>query len=47
MTELKFAKLQEICTTLSYVAFTHSESRIGDAMLELKLLRMTGEIVRL
>ena len=31
-TELKFAKDQGFCTTLSYVAFTDHESMIGDAM---------------
>ena len=29
---MKFAKDQGFCTTLSYVAFTDSESVIGDAM---------------
>ena len=32
MTELKFAKHQEICATLSFVAFTGSEHLIGDAL---------------
>ena len=32
MTELKFAKDLGFCTTLSYVAFTDSESMIADAM---------------
>jgi len=32
VTELKFALDQGFCTTLSYVAFTDSESMIGDAM---------------
>ena len=32
VTELKFAKDQGICTTLSYVAFADHESIIGDAM---------------
>ena len=32
VTELKFAKDQGFCTTLSYVAFTDHESMIGDAM---------------
>ena len=32
MTELKVAKDQGFCTTLSHVAFTDSDSMIGDAM---------------
>ena len=32
MTELKFAKDQRFCTTLSYVAFSDHESIIGGAM---------------
>ena len=32
VTELKLAKDQGFCTTLSYVAFTDHESMIGDAM---------------
>ena len=41
--ELKFAKDQGLCTTLCYVAFTDSESLIGDAKrIQLRVAAFTG-----